>query len=68
RLSLVTGLGLGAIGSTVGSRTLGEVIVAGLLSGNAAFVLEGAVLIGLLALVVSGAMEGVGRWVGAGRR
>ncbi|MBB3951591.1 ABC transporter permease, partial [Aureimonas jatrophae] len=28
RLSLVTGLGLGAIGSTVGSRTLGEVIVA----------------------------------------
>uniref|UniRef100_UPI000ACA3E7B ABC transporter permease subunit n=1 Tax=Aureimonas sp. AU4 TaxID=1638163 RepID=UPI000ACA3E7B len=34
RLSLVTGLGLAAIGSTVGSRTLGEVIVAGLLSSN----------------------------------
>jgi len=53
RVSLVTGLGLAAIGSTVSSRTLGEVIVAGLLSGNGSFVVQGAGLVGGLALLVS---------------
>jgi osmoprotectant transport system permease protein len=59
RLSLVTGLGLAAIGSTVGSRTLGEVIVAGLLSSNGSYVLTGAGLIALTALGVSVCLDAV---------
>jgi len=60
RVSLVTGLGLAAIGSTVSSRTLGEVIVAGLLSGNGAYVAQGAMLVGALAVLVSWPLSGSG--------
>ncbi len=52
RLSVVVGLGTATIGSTVGAPTLGEVIIAGLLSGNTAFVVQGAVIVGLLAVLV----------------
>lgn len=61
RVSLVTGLGLAALGSTVSSRTLGEVMVAGLLSANGAFVVQGAVLVGCLAVLVSWPLSRLGR-------
>lgn len=52
RLSVVIGLATATIGSTVAARTLGEVIIAGLLSNNLAFVLQGGLLVGLLAVLI----------------
>jgi osmoprotectant transport system permease protein len=72
RLAAVINLGTATIGSTVAARGLGDVIVAGLQTANTAFVLQGAMIVGLLAVVVSdwigvaGAVL-VGR-VGGGRR
>ena len=40
RLSVVIALGTATIGSTVAARTLGEVIIAGLLTNNTAYVLQ----------------------------
>ena len=41
RLSLVINVGTATIGSTVAAKGLGEVIIAGLLSNNTAFILQG---------------------------
>ncbi len=49
RLSVVISLGTATIGSTVAARTLGEVIIAGLLTSNTAFVLQGGLIVGLFA-------------------
>lgn len=48
RLSVVIALGTATIGSTVAARTLGEVIIAGLLTNNTAYVLQGGLIVGLL--------------------
>ncbi len=56
RLSLVISVGTAAIGSTVGAEGLGEVIIAGLLSDNTAFVLQGGLLTGLMAILMYDAM------------
>ncbi|WP_341212463.1 ABC transporter permease [uncultured Limimaricola sp.] len=50
RLSTVVNIGTATIGSTVGAVGLGEVIIAGLQSGNTAFVLQGALLVALMAI------------------
>ena len=42
RLSVVISLATATIGSTVAAKTLGEVIIAGLLSNNTAFVCRAA--------------------------
>lgn len=52
RLSAVIALSTATIGSTVAARTLGEVIIAGLLSSNTAFVVQGGVVVGTLALLI----------------
>ncbi|WP_134724222.1 ABC transporter permease [Paracoccus luteus] len=52
RLSAVIALSTATIGSTVAARTLGEVIIAGLLSSNTAFVVQGGVVVGVLALLI----------------
>ncbi|MFC0341612.1 ABC transporter permease [Paracoccus niistensis] len=52
RLSAVIALSTATIGSTVAARTLGEVIIAGLLSSNTAFVVQGGVVVGILALLI----------------
>jgi len=56
RLSLVISVGTAAIGSTVGAKGLGEVIIAGLLSNNTAFILQGGLLTGLMAILLYDAM------------
>ena len=56
RLSVVIALGTATIGSTVAARTLGEVIVAGLLTNNTAFVLQGGLIVGLFAVLIYDAM------------
>ncbi|MDO5604742.1 MAG: ABC transporter permease [Paracoccus sp. (in: a-proteobacteria)] len=52
RLSAVISLATATIGSTVAARTLGEVIIAGLLSSNTAFVVQGGLVVGLIAILI----------------
>jgi osmoprotectant transport system permease protein len=52
RLSLVINVGTATIGSTVAAKGLGEVIIAGLLSNNTAFILQGGLVTGLMAILL----------------
>lgn len=52
RISLVTGLSTATIGSTVAAKTLGEVIIAGLLSNNLAYVVQGGAVVAVLAMLL----------------
>lgn len=52
RLSLVINIATATIGSTVAAKGLGEVIIAGLLSNNTAFILQGGLVTGLMAMLV----------------
>ncbi len=52
RLSLVINIGTATLGSTVAAKGLGEVIIAGLLSNNMAFVLQGGLATGLMAVLL----------------
>jgi osmoprotectant transport system permease protein len=63
RLSLVINVGTAAIGSTVGAKGLGEVIIAGLLSNNIAFILQGGLVTGLMAVLLYDAMAAIERRV-----
>ncbi|SHI65856.1 ABC transporter permease [Wenxinia saemankumensis] len=56
RLSAVISLGTATIGSTVAARTLGEVIIAGLLTSNTAYVLQGGLIVGLFAVLIYDAL------------
>jgi osmoprotectant transport system permease protein len=72
RLSTVISLATATIGSTVAARTLGEVIIAGLLTNNIAFVAQGGLIVGLLAVLIYDAMTYLERLLttrtGQGRR
>jgi len=57
RTSVTINIATAAIGSTIGARTLGDPIIAGLINGNQAFTLQGAVMIGLLAITVDAMFE-----------
>jgi osmoprotectant transport system permease protein len=61
RLSVVINLGTATIGSTVAAKGLGEVIIAGLNSSNTAFVLQGGVIVALLAVLIYDALGFVER-------
>ena len=50
RTSVIISIGTATIGSTVGALTLGSPIIEGLSGSNTAYVLQGAVLVGLLAI------------------
>jgi len=72
RLSTVISLATATIGSTVAARTLGEVIIAGLLSNNIAFVAQGGLVVGVLAVLIYDALSALeralARRMGQGRR
>ena len=51
RTSVIVNLGTAAIASTVGAKTLGSPIIVGLSGFNTAYVLQGAILVGGLAVV-----------------
>ncbi|HET8790023.1 MAG TPA: ABC transporter permease [Modicisalibacter sp.] len=51
RVSVIINIGTATIGSTVGAQSLGTPIIAGLVGSNIAYVIQGAVLVGLLAIV-----------------
>ncbi|MGO1164067.1 ABC transporter permease [Brucella sp. C7-11G] len=57
RLSAVVGLATATIGSTVAAKTLGEVIIAGLISNNIAFVLQGGIVVAVLAILIFDAFQ-----------
>lgn len=52
RLSTVIALATATIGSTVAASTLGEVIIAGLLTNNVAYILQGGLVVGALAVLI----------------
>lgn len=52
RLSVTISLATATIGSTVAAKTLGEVIIAGLQSNNLAFVLQGGLVVAVLAVLI----------------
>jgi len=62
RLSVVINLGTATIGSTVAAKGLGDVIIAGLQTSNTAFILQGGVIVGLLAVLIYDAMGIAGRF------
>ena len=51
RLSVIINIGTAAIGSTVGAVTLGNPIIGGLVTGKVAYVVQGAIVVGLFAIV-----------------
>jgi osmoprotectant transport system permease protein len=57
RTSVIINIGTAAIASTVGAKTLGSPIIVGLSGFNTAYVLQGAVLVGMLAVAVDMAFE-----------
>lgn len=59
RTSITINIATAAIGSTIGARTLGDPVIAGLINGNTAYVLQGAILIGLLAVTADSFFEAV---------
>ncbi|KGS08657.1 binding--dependent transport system inner membrane component family protein [Burkholderia sp. ABCPW 111] len=71
RLAVVINLGTATIGSTVAAKGLGDVIIAGLQTSNTAFVLQGGVVVALLAVLIYDALGVIGQWIapaGAARR
>ncbi len=52
RTSVTINIATAALGATVGASNLGDPIIAGIVNGNMAYVLQGALLIALLALAV----------------
>ncbi len=67
RSSVVVNIGTAAVASTVGAKTLGSPIIVGLAGFNTAYVIQGAVVVGLLAVVVDLAFDRLGRRVGSWR-
>jgi osmoprotectant transport system permease protein len=67
RISVVISLATAAIGSTVAAKTLGEVIIAGLLSDNLAFVLQGGLVIAAMAILIHDGLLAVERRIAARR-
>lgn len=61
RSSVVINIGTATIASTVGASTLGSPIIVGLSGFNTAYVIQGALLVGLLAVVVDLGFDRAGR-------
>ncbi|MDU4095707.1 MAG: ABC transporter permease, partial [Pantoea sp.] len=63
RTSVIINIGTAAIASTVGAKSLGSPIIIGLSGFNTAYVIQGAVLTALLALVVDRLFERLQRTI-----
>ncbi|MGB4116478.1 MAG: ABC transporter permease [Polaromonas sp.] len=63
RTSVIINIGTAAIASTVGAKTLGSPIIVGLSGFNTAYVLQGAMVLALLAVTVDMAFECLARRV-----
>jgi osmoprotectant transport system permease protein len=67
RLSVTISLATATIGSTVAAKTLGEVIIAGLQSNNLAFVLQGGLIVGALAVLIYNGLTAIERMLARSR-
>ena len=56
KVATVINIGTATIGSTGAAKGLGEVIIAGLISDNTAFILQGGLIVGLMAVLIYDAM------------
>lgn len=63
RTSVLINIGTATIGSTVGAQTLGTPIIAGLVNNNPAYVIQGAALVALLAMLVDSVFDLAERYV-----
>jgi len=63
RLSTVISLATATIGSTVAARTLGEIIIAGLTASNTAFVLQGGLIVAVLAVLIYDGLSALERFL-----
>jgi len=63
RVSVTIAIGTATIGSTVGALTLGTPIFNGLVADKLPFVIEGAVLVALFAIVTDLSFAGLERWL-----
>jgi osmoprotectant transport system permease protein len=61
RSSVIINIGTAAVASTVGAKTLGSPIIVGLSGFNTAYVIQGALVVGLLAVVADLAFDRFGR-------
>jgi osmoprotectant transport system permease protein len=61
RSSVIINIGTAAVASTVGAKTLGSPIIVGLSGFNTAYVIQGAMVVGLLAVVTDLAFERLGQ-------
>jgi osmoprotectant transport system permease protein len=61
RLSVAISIGTATIGSTVAASTLGEAIIAGLINSNLAFVAQGGLVVGVLAILTYDALRALER-------
>ncbi len=57
RTSVTVSIATAALGATVGASNLGDPIISGIVNGNTAYILQGALMIGLLALTVDSMFE-----------
>jgi len=63
RLSVAVSIGTATIGSTVGASTLGEAIIAGLINSNLAFVAQGGLVVGVLAILAYDGLRTIERQI-----
>ena len=63
RTSIIINIGTAAIASTVGARTLGTPIIIGLSGFNTAYIIQGAILVALAAVIVDRGFERLGRYL-----
>ena len=63
RVSVTIAIGTATIGATVGALTLGTPILDGLVANNLPFVIEGAVLAALFAILADLLLAGLDRWL-----
>jgi osmoprotectant transport system permease protein len=68
RLSVVVSVATATIGSTVAAHTLGEVIIAGLLNDNTAWVLEGGLIVAAIAVLIYDGLSALERLLTARTR
>jgi len=63
KVATVINIGTATIGSTVAAKGLGEVIIAGLISDNTAFILQGGLIVGLMAVLIYDAIGQIERLI-----
>ncbi|AMG58024.1 ABC transporter permease [Pantoea vagans] len=63
RTSVIINIGTAAIASTVGAKSLGSPVIIGLSGFNTAYVIQGALLVALLAIVSDRLFERLKRWL-----